>query len=156
MVYLVGNWEMKTIKIGFSDTKESCYSRLSALQTGNCCELELISIMYGDFDYETEIHEMLRAYHKRGEWFFLNKGSIQLLENYFPVNLNMWLNDERKIDMLQESQHYSQAFYFLCNIYPNKSSSEIRQMMKENDRYGNKTYRKGKAMSAVSESFSKR
>lgn len=54
------------IKIGKADNP---WKRLSDLQTANAGELEMLAIMPGGFETESEIHDTFRGSFIRGEWF---------------------------------------------------------------------------------------
>ncbi|MEH1786896.1 MAG: GIY-YIG nuclease family protein [Nostoc sp.] len=78
MVYFIENTETKHIKIGFSDRVAK---RLGQLQVGNSQKLRLVFQMYGDRETEASIHQKLKKYRIRGDWFH-----AIAVEEFFKLN----------------------------------------------------------------------
>lgn len=57
------------VKIGFSDNLKK---RLSALQVSSAYKLEVLLIIDGDYEKESELHQQFREYRNSGEWFDLS------------------------------------------------------------------------------------
>ncbi|MDA3854934.1 MAG: GIY-YIG nuclease family protein [Candidatus Woesearchaeota archaeon] len=74
IIYFALNPQENAIKIGRTKNLDS---RLSTLQTGNIHKLRLIAKLPNvSASFESHIHDMCKAYHKRGEWF-----SIEALDH---------------------------------------------------------------------------
>lgn len=69
MIYFIQQGEDGPVKIGYSATMVGVERRRSAMQTAHCVELRLLGVVPGDREDETLLHEFLREWRIRGEWF---------------------------------------------------------------------------------------
>lgn len=71
----------KHIKVGIS-TRNALKSRLNSIQTSNPYKIKLLKLLKTSNPVRDErlFHKLLRRYHVRGEWFFVdNPAILQLL-----------------------------------------------------------------------------
>lgn len=82
-VYFVAECETprRKVKIGYS---EDVYKRIQMMQTGSPVVLKCLGAVPGTQEDEKLAHDILKDFHSRGEWFFL--------EEAYPFILG-WLND---------------------------------------------------------------
>jgi len=81
MIYFLYDSVNNVVKIGKSK-EGSLYSRLSSLQTGNVTKLDLLGIITGYTDKESELHLKFDKYRIRGEWFEYTEE----IKNYIETN----------------------------------------------------------------------
>jgi hypothetical protein len=70
--------ENNLVKIGKSIDPER---RMSSLQTGSSCELEIIAVITGSHLLEGAIHKHLEEEHHHGEWYFHTQKVDDLLKS---------------------------------------------------------------------------
>lgn len=89
-IYFIGIKGSSEVKIGY--TKNSPQKRLSNLQVGSPHSLHLIRTIsvLDPIEAERVIHQDLKQYRKKGEWFDLPEG---YLEGYIDLFLECRLND---------------------------------------------------------------
>ena len=66
VVYLIAARDLEMVKIGLATNVRE---RLSQLQTGSPCELELLATIPGGENEERALHWLFGHLHVRGEWF---------------------------------------------------------------------------------------
>lgn len=85
-------------KVGITQDSE-LRNRVAQLQTGNPFEIQVIKLV----EYkpakklETAIHEALKVYHVRGEWFY---GPLSAIERIFDITFTMF-----RVDVLLDDDH---------------------------------------------------
>ena len=69
MIYFIrtDNPDVDRIKIGF--TTQDLRSRLSQINAGSPVKLRVVATIDGDRNKETELHNMFKSLHIKGEWF---------------------------------------------------------------------------------------
>lgn len=128
MIYLIGNVETKTIKIGYSES--NTYGRLDSCQTGNCSELKLLWTGEGDREYEQQLHSEFDIWKKRGEWFFCIKQNVRLWEEHFAYNFREWIEGISRKEVSKASR--ISQIVFLMEIMPDKTAAECSRIWYKN------------------------
>jgi len=78
-IYFVQGENGGAIKIGYS---ENVNQRIIKLQTGYPDKLILLGKFNGTYEIESKIHDELKAYNLKGEWFKPNKVVFDTMEKY--------------------------------------------------------------------------
>ena len=78
-VYFIQGENGGAIKIGYS---EDVNKRIETLQTGYPDKLILLGKIYGTYEIETKIHEELREYNLKGEWFKPENKVLDTMKKY--------------------------------------------------------------------------
>lgn len=86
MIYIIYNYENKTIKLGYSKNPER---RLIELQTGNSVKLTLLHVEEGSLEKEQELHNYLKEFKLTGEWYLYK--DVKKLLNFY---LTKWIDVE--------------------------------------------------------------
>lgn len=68
LVYFVRD-NRRTVKIGFTTSRDALRRRMFTLQTGTSSRIILIGAVVGTVEDERRAHAALRAHRRRGEWF---------------------------------------------------------------------------------------
>jgi hypothetical protein len=124
MIYLIGNEELRTVKVGYSETTEGVFQRLRDMQSGNCCKLEVLSIIEGDKELKETILEDMRASKKRGEWFHVTSDSAYCIKNYFP-SLQRDILDSYHGNKFVCGKKYTEAFMRRASHSPDRTMDQI-------------------------------
>lgn len=102
MLYFLSDGEY--VKIGFSDNVKG---RIPDIQVSNPKDLSVELVIDGDYALEQKIHNDLRKYHVRGEWFSYSevvKGYIDKLKSGdLRWSLGL-LNQERELNALKKAR----------------------------------------------------
>lgn len=81
-IYIVEDQDRNTIKIGYSSNP---VKRLEQLQTSNSSKLSLLATFQGDAEIEKAIHDDLKYFNVRGEWFTSCDAVFEILSKYQKV-----------------------------------------------------------------------
>ena len=75
MIYFLS--DMEYVKIGFSN---SIKTRIYQIQTSNPKDLSVELIIDGDYSFEQKIHNDLKDFYIRGEWFYYSDSVKEYIE----------------------------------------------------------------------------
>lgn len=99
MVYFLSDGEY--VKIGFSD---NIRKRISQIQTANPKDLSIDLIIDGDYTFEQKIHNDLKDFFIRGEWFYYSDSVKEYIDRLRSGDLR-WslglLNQESEMNALK-------------------------------------------------------
>ena len=78
MIYFIQGKESGNIKIGYSIQPDK---RINNLQTAHYEKLEVIGLLHGSMEDESNIHKMFKEYHLRGEWYSPGGKLLEFIRN---------------------------------------------------------------------------
>lgn len=102
MIYFLSDGEH--VKIGFSDNVKV---RIPDIRVSNPKDLSVELVIDGDYAFEQKIHNDLKKYHVRGEWFYYSEVVKQYIDKLKSGDLR-WslglLNQERELNALKKAR----------------------------------------------------
>jgi len=145
MIYFVYDSVNNAVKIGKSK-EENLYSRLYSLQTGNVTKLDLLGVMTGYTEKESELHLKFDKYRIREEWFEY----VDEIANYIETNRIEYevkcsyvynrekekIKDERKKDKRIVEYLEKINKYFELDSKTTLTVSEIKEYLKDKNVIG--------------------
>jgi hypothetical protein len=109
-VYLIRMGKTNYYKVGVSSSPIE--GRLAALQTGNPYELELIAVcdQYDSYGVERSIHQALKLYQVRSEWFNCQREMIRQLfiDHNTMATFDVALTDASLADMTMGNNDFGE------------------------------------------------
>ena len=118
MIYFIRAKGTNYVKIGYSKDDYGVSQRLTALQTGNWHELELMFCFKGEFEEENFLHKFYDKYRVRGEWFDLTK--VMKVKNFEKRIVKYFQKKNKKKQEKIEKErrerlaHYNEMFEDIC------------------------------------------
>jgi hypothetical protein len=133
MIYLIYCPEFtpldsKIVRVKIGVTVRDVESRMSDLQTGSPCKIELLRVIPAFDSLETKLHRFLSESHVHGEWFDLNKETLDILISSNESEINEWIDDSTLNMSLRNAGRIflieSQYTWFceFLNFYPDLES----------------------------------
>lgn len=115
MLYLIksGNY----LKVGYTKDKTTYYNRMQSYQTNNP-DIEILEVVEdGTLKDEKYLHELLKEYKHRNEWFLCNKNVYDIWNNYTRNMKRFDPNDYSNIiDGTKTTRSFSEFVYTDQNL----------------------------------------
>jgi len=107
-IYILNQEGTSLYKIGFTQD-DTMNSRLSNIQVGNPNNIVVVGTFYTfDKSIEKEIHDYLKEYHVRGEWYRISESLVKDILNPQWRESQGWYSDNLELTIDSMFQEYSE------------------------------------------------